>query len=242
MKALSLKKLFIFLVSIILLSQDLAAKVYLVAVGISTYPAPITQLRLPANDAMAIKTLIDKNGNSQTAILLNEQATKAAILSALHAYFDNANTDDIIIFFFSGHGYNGGFAAYNDKLSYELVRQAMKTSKCKNKMIFADACYSGKMRQGKRKPKEEHKDSNIMLFLSSRDNETSIERSDMENGFFTTCLKDGMSGKADANRDRTITAKELFLYVSKNVKLLSRDAQHPVMWGLFPNDMPVIIW
>lgn len=109
-------------------------------------------------------------------------------------------------------------------------------------MIFADACFSGKMRQGKRQVKEENSDSNVMLFLSSRDNETSIERRDMTNGFFTICLKDGLSGKADENRDRKITAKEIFNYVSKNVKKLSRDKQHPVMWGNFSNDMPVIIW
>lgn len=222
--------------------QEVSAKVLLVAVGIGDYPKPINPLNLPTKDAIAIKTLIDKNGDSGTAILLDKEATKSAILSEIHARFDHASTDDIIIFFFSGHGYKGGFVAYDGELPYSLIREAMGSSKCKNKMIFADACFSGKMRQGKRQVKEENSDSNVMLFLSSRDNETSIERRDMTNGFFTICLKDGLSGKADENRDRKITAKEIFNYVSKNVKKLSRDKQHPVMWGNFSNDMPVIIW
>lgn len=222
--------------------QEASAKVLLVAVGIGDYPKPINKLNLPAKDALAIQKLIDKNGDSGTAILLDQAATKSAILSEIHARFDHASTDDIIIFFFSGHGYKGGFVAYDGEMPYSAIRQAMSTSKCKNKMIFADACFSGKMRQGKRQVKEENSDSNVMLFLSSRDNETSIERRDMTNGFFTICLKDGLSGKADANRDRTITAKEIFNFVSKNVKKLSRDKQHPVMWGNFSNDMPVIIW
>lgn len=222
--------------------QEVSAKVLLVAVGIGDYPKPINPLNLPTKDAIAIKTLIDKNGDSGTAILLDKEATRSAILSEIHARFDHASTDDIIIFFFSGHGYKGGFVAYDGELPYSLIREAMGASKCKNKMIFADACFSGKMRQGKMQVKEENSDSNVMLFLSSRDNETSIERRDMTNGFFTICLKDGLSGKADENRDRKITAKEIFNYVSKNVKKLSRDKQHPVMWGNFSNDMPVIIW
>ena len=222
--------------------QEAHSKVLLVAVGIGDYPSPINKLNLPTKDAIVIKKLIDKNGDSATAILLDRAATKSAIISEIHARFDHASTDDIIIFFFSGHGYKGGFVAYDGELSYKQIRDAMGSSKCKNKMIFADACFSGNMRQGKRPVKQDHSDSNVMLFLSSRDNETSIERRDMTNGFFTICLKDGLSGKADANRDRTITANEIFNYVSRNVKQLSRDKQHPVMWGNFSHNMPVIIW
>lgn len=235
-------KILLVLASIFLITQVAQSKVLLVSVGIGDYPKPINKLNLPTKDAIAIQTLIDKNGDSGTAILLDQAATKSAIISEIHARFDHASTDDIIIFFFSGHGYKGGFVAYDGEMPYSMIREAMGTSKCKNKMIFADACFSGKMRQGKRHVKEENSDSNVMLFLSSRDNETSIERRDMTNGFFTICLKDGLSGKADANRDRTITAKEIFDFVSKNVKKLSRDKQHPVMWGNFSNDMPVIRW
>lgn len=241
MRRTAIKILFI-IVSLFLLPQVAHSKVLLVAVGIGDYPKPINKLNLPTKDAIAIQTLIDKNGDSGTAILLDQAATKAAIISEIHARFDHASTDDIIIFFFSGHGYKGGFVAYDGELPYSMIREAMGASKCKNKMIFADACFSGKMRQGKRQVKDENSDSNVMLFLSSRDNETSIERRDMTNGFFTICLKDGLSGKADANRDRIITAKEIFDFVSKNVKKLSRDKQHPVMWGNFSNNMPVIRW
>ena len=80
------------------------------------------------------------------------------------------------------------------------------------------------------------------FFLSSRNNETSIECTDMKNGFFTSCLQNGLRGRADANRDRIITAKELFDYVSKGVKRLSGDKQHPVMWGRFSDEMVVMKW
>ena len=81
-----------------------------------------------------------------------------------------------------------------------------------------------------------------MLFLSSRGNETSIERRDMKNGFFTSCLQKGLRGGADTNKDRTITTKELFNYVSNGVRRLSDDKQHPVMWGKFSDNMAVLKW
>lgn len=217
-------------------------KMHLVAVGIADYPGSANDLSLPAKDAETMEDLFMKNSNATTALLLNSKATRSAIMNAIRTTFKYASTDDIIVFFFSGHGYKGGFMAYDGALSYDDVRSAMNESRCKNKMIFADACYSGKMRQGSRPVTVQHKRSNVMLFLSSRDNETSIERRDMTNGFFTTALVAALRGKADINRDRTITAKELFNYVSYNVKKLSNNRQHPVMWGHFADDMPVFVW
>ena len=110
-------------------------------------------------------------------------------------------------------------------------------------MILSDAFFSGKMRQGRKNTAEQSFNNyNIMLFLSSRGNETSIERRDMKNGFFTSCLQKGLRGGADVNKDRAITAKELFNYVSRHVKLLSSDKQHPVMWGKFSDNMIVMKW
>ena len=79
-----------------------------------------------------------------------------------------------------------------------------------------------------------------MLFLSCRSNEKSIETPKMTNGFFTYALQHGLRGGADKNKDRIITAKELFDYVS--VKKESGNRQHPVMWGKFSNNMPVMKW
>lgn len=241
-KMISINALKLLLVTLLLPQAAFAIKVHLVAVGITDYPGSQMDLTLPAKDAATVKWLYEQNTNAVTTLLTNEQATKSAILSTIRSTFKYSSTDDIVVFFFSGHGYKGGFVAYDGKLSYSEIRNAMSETHCKNKMILADACFSGKMRQGARPVLEEHRKSNVMLFLSSRDNETSIERKDMKNGFFTTCLVDALRGKSDADRDRTITAKELFVFVSKNVKKLSKNKQHPVMWGHFSDTMPVIVW
>lgn len=238
------KKIYGVLLGMIFLATNGFAtnKVHLVAVGIADYPGATNDLTLCAKDAASVKWLYEKNSNAVTEILTNSEATKDAILSKIRTTFKYSSTDDIVVFFFSGHGYKGGFVAYDGFLSYDEIRTAMSVTHCKNKMIFADACFSGKMRQGSSKVKQEHERSSVMLFLSSRDNETSIERRDMKNGFFTSCLVDALRGKSDANRDRKITAKELFKFVSDNVRALSKNKQHPVMWGHFSDDMPVIVW
>lgn len=222
------------------------AKVYLVSVGIADYPGTSMDLTLPAKDAQTITWLYSKNTSMQYCQLLNEEATKAKIIAAMNKVFSMAGPNDIVVFFYSGHGYPGGFCAYDGDLDYKEVRAAMARSKCKNKMIFADACFSGKIRTNGTSASSSEvaaaKKANVMLFLSSRSDETSIERKDMANGFFTTYLQKGLRGGADANRDRVITAKELFNYVHANVVKLSGGEQHPVMWGKFSDNMPVMSW
>lgn len=242
-----MRKLVALLLAIFLLGSyiPVSAKIYLVSAGISDYPGQGNDLRLPVEDAKTITWLYGKNSDVEYRQLLNSNATAENIVNSIKTLFDKAGPDDIVVFFFSGHGYPGGFVAYDKMLNYDNIRNAMAGSKSKNKMIFADACFSGKIATpGKNSGSSiaSARKANVMLFLSSRSNEISIERASMSNGFFTTCLQKGLRGGADANRDRKITAKELFKYVHDGVKKLSNDKQHPVMWGKFSDDMPVMSW
>lgn len=238
------KNIWIMLALLLLAPAWVNAKIYLVSVGIADYPGSSSDLTLPAKDAQTITWLYSKNSAMQYCQLLNKEATKAKIISAMNKVFSRAGLNDIVVFFYSGHGYAGGFCAYDGDLPYKEIRKAMAKSKCRNKMIFADACFSGKIRTGGTSQSEvaEAQRANVMLFLSSRSNETSLESRGMQNGFFTTYLQKGLRGGADANKDRVITAKELFNYVHSNVVELSDGAQHPVMWGKFSDDMPVMKW
>lgn len=224
------------------------AKVFLVSVGIADYPGVENDLTLPAKDAQTIAWLYGKNSDLTYRLLTNSNATADNIIRAINSVFANAKADDIVVFFFSGHGYRGGFYAYDKGLSYTKIRKAMARCKSKNKMIFADACFSGKIRTSSSSSSSsssavsDAQKANVMLFLSSRSDEVSIESPNMKNGFFTTYLQKGLRGGADANRDRVITAKELYEYVHSGVIEISSGRQHPVMWGKFPDNMPVMIW
>lgn len=221
------------------------AKIYLLSIGISNYPGTKNDLRLPHNDAATMQWLYKENQQAKVCLLMNDKAKVATVKKALQKMVSIATADDIVVMFFSGHGIKGGFVCYDGFLYYSDIYSAMASFKSKNKMVFADACFSGAMRQGKSNTyasSNSNNTNNVMFFLSCRSNEKSIETPSMTNGFFTYALQHGLRGGADKNRDRIITAKELFDYVSTKVKKESGNRQHPVMWGKFSNNMPVMKW
>lgn len=220
-----------------------ARKIYLVAVGVSDYPGMINDLNLPADDARSICRLYKTNSRAEVVLLTDRRATHTEVLAKSRNLFGKAKQEDIVVFFFSGHGMPGGFCAYDGTLTYQEIRRLFSSCKANSKMIFADACFAGGLRDNN-KSADTNPDpgSNVMLFLSSRGNETSIESPSMRNGFFTAALVGGLKGGADTNRDRIITARELFVAASQKVKDLSKDRQHPVMWGSFDDNMPVMVW
>lgn len=230
-------------------------KTYLVSVGVSDYKS-IQDLRLPEKDAESVVQLFE-NRKAIAISLLGEQATKANILKALKEQFAHAQSQDLVVFFFSGHGYPGGFCPYDmsqqmkSGLSYDEIKDIFKECKAQNKVVFADACFAGQFRRESgfqestaitQKITDSTDGTNVLLFLSSRSNETSIESPFMANGMFTAALLRALRGGADANLDRLITAKELFNFVSLNVKEKSHDKQHPVMWGKFDDNMIIMNW
>ena len=217
---------------------------YLLSVGVSDYPGVQNDLKLPVNDARAIVELYKSNRAATTRILLDQAANRQAILDAARELYSKAKADDIVVFYFSGHGCPSGFVAQDEKiLQYSDLKAVFSRCSSKHKMIFADSCFSGKLRDaGPSSSSSSKTDMDLMLFLSSRHNEVSLEVPGMKNGFFTACLLKCLKGAADENRDRRVTAKELFKGVSMGVRTLSQDTQHPVMWGNFADDMTVMKW
>lgn len=241
-----MKRIFLLTVFFVLIPFCSFAKVYLVSVGVSDYPGTNMDLNLPDKDAQTITTVYSNNSDLHYCQLLNEKATKKNIIKAMESVFSKADENDIVVLFYSGHGYSGGFYVYDGCMGYDVIRKAMAKSKCKNKMIFADACFSGHIRTDSSTSSQNQVNrankANVMLFLSSRSDEVSYERLGMENGFFTSYLQKGLMGSADKDKNNVVTARELFEYVHENVESISYGKQHPVMWGKFADDMPVMKW
>ena len=218
----------------------LQAKTYLVSVGIADYPGTEHDLRISDNDAKTIAKVFSVAKQATVSILINEQATQSALLSTMHTSFMNANSEDIVILYFSGHGTPGALVCHDGLLTYQHIFKMLKGCRASRKVIIADACYAGKMRTNNQQTSS-YNSQNVMLFLSSRTNEVSRE-SRYKNSLFTIFLERGLRGGADTNRDRYITARELYDFVHKGVIEASGNKQHPVMWGKFDNNMTVINW
>ncbi|MGN0224133.1 MAG: caspase family protein [Muribaculaceae bacterium] len=99
----------LFLTVTLACTNSLAARTYLVAVGVTEYADPaITRLPTNANDARAIVEFFNGNEPLSYVQLINDEATEDRILRAMRKVYAQAQTDDKVIFFFSGHGYPGG--------------------------------------------------------------------------------------------------------------------------------------
>lgn len=222
------------------------AETYVVCVGIANYKN-ISDLNLCEKDAIAMANVYQKH-TKHVITMTGRYATKDNIVKALTDQFARAKKDDMVVFFFSGHGYEKGFCPYDmtanmkSGLSYDDIYAIFRKSKATCKIILADACMSGGLRKNTKTPTHHAKRSDVLLFLSSRTKEYSIENRLMDNGIFTTYLERGLRGGADENKDRVITAKEIFEFVKSGVKQISNDKQHPVMWGNFDDNLVVMDW
>lgn len=224
-----------------------AQQMYVVVAGIADYKN-INDLTLPVKDAKAITSLFEYH-TKHVILLTGKYATKAKLISTLRSQFRHAKENDMVVFAFSGHGYPGGICPYdmtsneNSGLSYKEIQQLFKETKAKKKIIYADACFSGGLRENTPSShKPELDKEQVLLFLSSRSGETSIESPFMANGYFTSFLIRGLRGGADSNKDKKVTARELFEFVSTGVKEKSKNQQHPVMWGKFDDNMILMDW
>lgn len=243
---------FLFFILLLCSASVNARTIYVVSVGICDYKY-IKDLKKTETDANSMANLY-RTRTKNVKVLLGAQATHDNILSTLKSYFSAATDDDIVVFFFSGHGGKGGLCAYdtrstNTMVTYAEVQQAIRSCKANNKQLFIDACYSGGLRDNTksatshtRKESPLSNTEGVMLFLSSRTGETSQENSWSDNGFFTQYLVKGMKGAADTNKDRIVTAKEIFTYVSKKVSERTQNKQNPVMWGKFNDNMHIMNW
>ncbi|MCI0526458.1 MAG: caspase family protein [Nitrospira sp.] len=111
-------------------------------------------------------------------------------------------------------------------------------------VLIMDTCYSGSTEVGARTVRLDSFRSSIsdsfldrvaqgegrVIITASEPNEVSMEREDLGHGIFTYYLLESFS-KGDIDGNGSITANEVFRYVSKWVPIASGQNQHPVKKG-----------
>ena len=189
----------------------------------------------------------------QIALLIDEDATRANILQSMRSVFFKADENDVVLFYFSGHGLQGAFLpidydGINNSLSHEEVREILKISKAKHKLVLADACHSGSLMVVKTplyitlekfyKAFEETQ-GGMALLLSSKGEEFSLEDGGLRSGIFSHFLIRGLKGEADGDGDKIVTIKELFDFVYQKVRRYTANVQTPTLSGKYDAKMPV---
>ena len=129
-------------------------------VGINEYKH-WPSLRSAAKDAQAVADVLRSNfGYKDVVLLLNEEATRRNILSALDGYTRLTEQDSLLIYY-AGHGwmddYQNGFwvpheAPKDSKFDYVansyIVSDYFKKYKVRHLLVVADSCFSGALMRG----------------------------------------------------------------------------------------------
>jgi uncharacterized caspase-like protein len=232
-----------------LLGQGFRKKFALV-VGISNYrnrkESGLTNLLFADDDAHDFSDALKRLGwrTSHIKTLINERATKRNIEIALESWLTKAGKDDLIVLYWSGHGFQDPevpervyFACYDSTISIpatgyrmDRVRQSLEERGSRNVLFFADTCHAGTMiTRGERgisvvphlkKLRKEKKIPRGWIFMVGAETDRrAVENSSWSNGAFTHCLIEGIRGRADGYesmgpRDGRITMSELRAYLN----------------------------
>lgn len=172
-------------------------------VGIENYPS--CPLYGCCNDSEAIKNLLSnhENGNPNFAVWKKDNVmTKGELRRLIEKCFEG--DADVALFYYSGHGHIdsvGGylvtpdFSEYDHGVSLQDVLTIANNSKCKERIIILDSCYSGFMGsintvgQDTAVIKE-----GVTIMTASRNSQTSMEVN--RHGVFTTLLIEALKGGA----------------------------------------------
>jgi hypothetical protein len=234
-------------------------KIWAVVVGVGGYKH-MPALKYTDDDAYHMYAFLKSvEGGSlkeeQVKVLVDEEATRMNVLNTVHDVLLRADDNDVIVFYFSGHGLQGSFLpvdydGYNNRILHEEIRDLMMKSKAKQKVVFADACYSGSILAMKA-PVEQTLDryydafkgtnGGIALMMSSKGEEFSLEDGGLRSGIFSYYLIKGLKGAADADFNKIVTISELFAYVKRQVVNYTAGAQTPTLSGNFDDGMPVAV-
>lgn len=253
-----------------LLNNSNISKVWALAVGVSNYDLPSIQtLKYPHSDAFRMYAFWKSpEGGSlddrHSQVLVNDQATKQGILDSMRQMFMQADQNDLVAFFYSGHGLKGAFLPTdydnsNQRLFHSEVNDLLGACPAKYKLVIADACNSGSYLASKSVNKEVFQRSQqdvqdaffrelnraspgTAFILSSQADEESLEVSSLHQSIFSYFVLRGMKGEANVNEDEVVTVQELFDYVYRKVTgyaLSLGKVQTPVIKGNYDPNMPV---
>ncbi len=235
-------------------------KVWALIVGVARYEHMPT-LKYTDDDAYQMYAFMKspEGGalpDNQIRVLIDEDASRDNIIRAMRQMFLKADENDVVLFYFSGHGYDGSFIpadfdGYSNLLHHRTVKEILEQSKAKHKICFADACHSGSATSlASRAPSRttdhyyrafERSRGGIALLLSSKGEEFSLEDQGLRQGIFSHFLIRGLKGEADTNQNKIVSIQELYNFVHTSVKNYTANAQTPMLSGNYDANMPVAV-
>ncbi len=220
-----------------------------VIIGVDSYQSPsIDRLAGAVGDAQAIRDTLVKYADfpeKQVFLLTSESAVKPttrAILTKLEEIRQATQPDDMLLFFFAGHGVEvdgqrylltydadvaGPGALKATSLAATTLMQELETIRANHRVVMIDACRNDPLK-GSRKVNianesfeaaftlQPAKESGVRAtFLSCSKGQSAYEWTERRRGFFSYFIEKGLAGEA-ANRGK-ITLTSLIDYLNESV-------------------------
>jgi hypothetical protein len=241
-----------------------------VLVGVNEYEdkANYGQLHVCAKDVHAIREQLIDGGFDPVRIRLltdetGELPTKANILVALKAAAVATELDDLLLFYYSGHGDEEGGESYlvardgrrlvlsDTAVPLSRVREIVEGAPARAKVIVLDACHSGADIGGKGpKPMSEEfirrvfeQAEGLAILASCKQGELSYEWREYERSAFTHFLLEALEGQADRDEKGFITVQDANRHVTNGVKLWASQryvSQTPTMQYTVAGDIILV--
>lgn len=229
-------------------------KLHILSAGIGSYRSSnIGRLHYAATDAAMVAEILDTlkrmnlhlyDDGGYKMVLTDKDATRGKILKCLDDIRYEADPEDIVMVYLSGHGKYVEFTSQRYFLPYDaeddmyMESTAISYADLKNKLkqledkeckviVYMDACYAGEMYYTKGAD-DFIGDSEpaVIGFYSSTRNQPSLEKVELEHGVFTYALLNGLKGGAvDSNGNVTISS--LGEYITEQVRIESQGRQTP---------------
>ena len=219
-------------------------------IGVSEYGESIPPLSSPLHDVEAMERVL-KNPNlgnfTEVEKLLNpnSEAMKIAILNL----FKNAEKDDLLLFFFSGHGMinddNHLYLATRNtaKDNFEatavdgnFIQAQSRNCYSKRQVLILDACYSGAFANGwhtksiKVDIKKQLGEEGRVVMTSSGATQISFTQESATLSLYTQYLVEGIeTGAADNDSDGKIHIQELHAYAKAKVQAVKPNMKPDII-------------
>lgn len=236
-------------------AEESEPECWAVIIGVGDYKSPkIEDVPGCAENAEELFQLLCPIwGEEHIELLLDSEAAKSEIRAAVDWLASNVDTNDTVLFYFSGHGSEEGYIAPYNAYYKKTWISARKLSRwlsaldSKKFVIVLDTCHAGQYETNL-------SDGGRVVLMSSRADElswnTSFDGTDY--GVFTYYLLEALSefSIADANRDYELSAEELFQYAEPktvsettewNTESPGYDIQHPVLSDDYSGELSLLL-
>lgn len=211
-------------------------RVFALMVGVSDYEGDINDLDFTDEDARKLAEVLRRDGslNDASIVLTNAEATVGGVRDAFARVAAEAGPDDLFLFFFSGHGDQQPTAVsglepdgkaetlslFDGDIDDTELASLFASLDTRLALLVVDACYSGGFARN-----VVDRPGVMGVFSSEEDLTSAVADKFQAGGYLSHFVRAGMSGEADGDGDRLVTAGELATYLRRQFRVEVEDVQ-----------------